>query len=187
MTFILPNLPYAKDALAPYISQETIEYHYGKHHQTYVNNLNNLIANTKWEQKTLEEIIVSSSGTIFNNAAQIWNHTFYWQCLKPNAKPPQELVDQLGKTFGSIANFKAEFTKTALALFGSGWVWLVKNPDGTLAIVSTGNAGNPLTNKQTPLLVCDIWEHAYYIDYRNARAKYLEAFWQLAWNEAKRN
>jgi len=179
MTFTLPSLPYAKDALAPHISVETIEYHYGKHHQTCVNNLNQLIPNTEFANKTLEEIIQTATGGIFNNAAQIWNHTFYWNCLSPNSKPSAQLINLLAKNFGSAEKFKEEFTKAALSLFGSGWVWLVKNPDNTLAITSLSNAGNPLTTKQTPLLTCDIWEHAYYIDYRNARAKYLEAFWQI--------
>jgi len=181
MTHELPALPYAKDALAPHISEETLEYHYGKHHQTYVTNLNNLIPGTKFEDSTLEDIVRSASGPVFNNAAQIWNHTFYWNCLSPagGGEPVGTLAEVINAAFGSFATFKEEFTKTAVGTFGSGWGWLVKNADGTLAIVSTSNAGNPLTAGQTPLLTCDVWEHAYYIDYRNARPKYLEAFWNL--------
>lgn len=180
MSFILPALPYPKTALASHISAETIDYHYGKHHQTYVNNLNNLVTNTPFAEKTLEEIIQTATGGIFNNAAQIWNHTFYWNCLSPNSeKPSTKLNEILAKNFGSLEKFQEEFTKAALGLFGSGWVWLVKNPDDSLAITALSNAGNPLTSGQIPLLTCDVWEHAYYIDYRNARAKYLEAFWKI--------
>ena len=181
MTYELPALPYAKDALAPHISEETLEYHYGKHHQTYVTNLNNLVPGTAFEDKTLEEIITSASGPVFNNAAQIWNHTFYWNCLSPTGggEPAGTLAEVINAAFGSFETFKEEFTKTAVGTFGSGWAWLVKNADGTLAIVSTSNAGNPLTAGQTPLLTCDVWEHAYYIDYRNARPKFVEAFWKL--------
>lgn len=181
MTYELPALPYAQDALAPHISEETLEYHYGKHHQTYVTNLNNLVPGTEFEDKTLEEIITSASGPIFNNAAQIWNHTFYWNCLSPTGggEPVGTLAEVINAAFGSFDTFKEEFTKTAVGTFGSGWGWLVKNADGSLAIVSTSNAGNPLTAGQTPLLTCDVWEHAYYIDYRNARPKYVEAFWNL--------
>lgn len=181
MTYELPALPYAKDALAPHISEETLEYHYGKHHQTYVTNLNNLVPGTAFEDKTLEEIITSASGPVFNNAAQIWNHTFYWNCLSPTGggEPAGTLAEVINAAFGSFETFREEFTKTAVGTFGSGWAWLVKNADGTLAIVSTSNAGNPLTAGQTPLLTCDVWEHAYYIDYRNARPKYVEAFWNL--------
>ena len=181
MAFELPALPYAKDALAPHISVETLEFHHGKHHQTYVTNLNNLVPGTEFEDLSLEEIIVKSSGGIFNNAAQIWNHTFYWNSLAPNAggEPTGELGDAINATFGSFAKFKEEFTKTAVTTFGSGWAWLVKNADGSLALVSTSNAGCPLTAGQTALLTCDVWEHAYYIDFRNARPAYLEAFWAL--------
>lgn len=181
MTYELPALPYAKDALAPHISEETLEYHYGKHHQTYVTNLNNLVPGTAFEDKTLEEIITSASGPVFNNAAQIWNHTFYWNCLSPTGggEPAGTLAEVINAAFGSFETFKEEFTKAAVGTFGSGWGWLVKNADGSLAIVSTSNAGNPLTAGQTPLLTCDVWEHAYYIDYRNARPKYVEAFWDL--------
>ncbi|MCX7073667.1 MAG: superoxide dismutase [Fe] [Methylococcales bacterium] len=190
MAFELPALPYAKDALAPHISAETLEFHHGKHHQTYVTNLNNLVPGTEFEGLSLEEIVVKSSGGIFNNAAQIWNHTFYWNSLAPNAggEPTGELADAINVTFGSFAKFKEEFTKTAVTTFGAGWAWLVKNPDGSLALVSTSNAGCPLTAGQTPLLTCDVWEHAYYIDFRNARPAYLEAFWALVnWDFAAKN
>ena len=190
MAFQLPQLPYAKNALAPHISEETLDYHYGKHHQTYVTNLNNLVAGTEFEGKGLDYIIKSSSGGIFNNAAQVWNHTFYWHSLLPNGggKPSGALADAIDRTFGSFEKFKEEFTKCAVTTFGSGWAWLVKNPDDTLALVSTSNAGCPLTNGQTPLLTCDVWEHAYYIDYRNARPAYLEAFWNLVdWEFATKN
>ncbi|MDD5229118.1 MAG: superoxide dismutase [Fe] [Methylococcales bacterium] len=190
MAFELPALPYAKDALVPYISAETLEFHHGKHHQTYVTNLNNLVPGTEFEGLSLEEIVVKSTGGIFNNAAQVWNHTFYWNCLAPNAggEPTGELSDAINATFGSFAKFKEEFTKTAITTFGSGWAWLVKNADGSLALVSTSNAGCPLTAGQTPLLTCDVWEHAYYVDYRNARPAYLEAFWALVnWDFAAKN
>jgi len=190
MTFELPALPYAKDALAPHISEETIEYHYGKHHQTYVTNLNNLVPGTEFEGLTLEEIVKKSSGGIFNNAAQVWNHTFYWHSLSPNGggEPTGALAEAIEKTFGSFEKFKEEFTKTAVTTFGSGWGWLVKNADGSLALVSTSNAGNPLTAGQTPILTVDVWEHAYYIDFRNLRPKYLEAFWALVnWEFASAN
>jgi Fe-Mn family superoxide dismutase len=190
MAFELPALPYANDALAPYISAETIEFHYGKHHQTYVTNLNNLVPGTEFEGASLEDIILKSSGGIFNNAAQIWNHTFYWNSLTPNGagQPTGALADAINETFGSFEKFKEEFTKCAVTTFGSGWAWLVKNADGSLALVSTSNAGCPLTAGQTPLLTCDVWEHAYYIDFRNLRPKYLEAFWVLAnWDFAAAN
>lgn len=190
MTFQLPPLPYEMDALQPYISRETLEYHYGKHHQTYVNNLNNLLPNSGFENKSLEEIIKTSNGGIFNNAAQVWNHTFYWHCLTPNARPEPQgaLAEAINKKFGSFAAFKEAFTKSATTLFGSGWAWLVKNHDGSVEIVNTSNAGNPLTDDKTPLFTCDVWEHAYYIDVRNARPKYLENFWQLAnWEFVEKN
>jgi Fe-Mn family superoxide dismutase len=190
MTFELPALPYAKDALAPHISAETIEYHYGKHHQTYVTNLNNLVPGTEFEGLSLEEIVKKSTGGIFNNAAQVWNHTFYWNGLAPNAggEPTGALADAINATFGSFEKFKEEFTKCAVTTFGSGWAWLVKNADGSLALVSTSNAGCPLTAGQTPILTCDVWEHAYYIDFRNLRPKYLEAFWALVnWEVANAN
>jgi len=177
----LPDLPYAMDALAPTISKETLEYHYGKHHQTYVTNLNNLIKGTEFEDMSLEDIIMKSSGGLFNNAAQIWNHTFYWNCLSPNGggEPTGDLAAAINDTFGSFASFKEEFSKTSITTFGSGWGWLVKNSDGSLALASTSNAGTPMTDGQTALLTCDVWEHAYYIDFRNARPNYLEAFWKL--------
>ena len=190
MAFELPALPYAKNRLVPHISEETLEYHYGKHHQTYVTNLNNLIPGTEFESLTLEEIIVKSSGPIFNNAAQVWNHTFYWNSLAPNAggEPTGTLAKAINDKFGSFGKFKEEFTKCAVTTFGSGWAWLVKNADGSLALVSTSNAGCPLTTGQKPLLTCDVWEHAYYIDYRNARPAYLEAFWALVnWDFAAAN
>ena len=186
----LPDLPYAKDALAPYISPETLEYHYGKHHAAYVTNLNKLIPGTEFENLSLEDIIKKSSGGIFNNAAQVWNHTFYWNCLAPKAggEPTGALAEAINKTFGSFAAFKEKFSTTAVGTFGSGWAWLVKNPDGSLAIESTSNAANPMTAGKKPLLTCDVWEHAYYIDYRNARPKYVEAFWNLVnWNFVSQN
>ena len=190
MAFELPALPYAKDALAPHISEETLEYHYGKHHQTYVTNLNNFVPGTEFEGLSLEQIIQKSSGGVFNNAAQVWNHTFYWNCLSPNGggAPTGGLANAIERTFGSFDDFKEAFTKCAVTTFGSGWAWLVKNEDGSLALVSTSNAGCPLTEGQTPLLTCDVWEHAYYIDYRNARPAYLEAFWALVnWDFAAAN
>lgn len=181
MPFSLPELPYALDALVPHISKETLEFHYGKHHNAYVTNLNKLTEGKPEAGKSLEELIKSAKGPVFNNAAQVWNHTFYWNCLKANGggTPTGALADALTASFGSFDEFKTLFTSMAVGLFGSGWVWLVKDSDGTLGIESLSNAGNPLTNDQTPLLTCDVWEHAYYIDYRNARAKYVETFWNL--------
>jgi len=190
MPHTLPELPYPKTALAPHISAETLDYHYGKHHQTYVTNLNNLIPGTEFEKMSLEEIVMKSSGGIFNNAAQIWNHTFYWHSLSPQGggAPTGALGDAINKTFGSFDEFKKIFTQTALTTFGSGWAWLIKNKDGSLAIVSTSNAACPLTAGQKPLLTCDVWEHAYYVDYRNARANYVAAFWNLVnWDFAAKN
>ena len=190
MAFELPQLPYSNDALAPHISPETIEYHYGKHHNAYVTKLNGLVAGTDMESKTLEEIITSSTGGVFNNAAQVWNHTFYWNCLKPKGggEPTGELLEAINKAFGSFASFKETFTNAAATQFGSGWAWLVKETDGSLKIVTTANAGNPMTEGQTPVLTCDVWEHAYYVDYRNARPKYIEAFWNLVnWEFAASN
>jgi Fe-Mn family superoxide dismutase len=190
MAFELPALPYPKHRLVPHISEETLEFHHGKHHQTYVTNLNNLVPGTEFENMSLEEIIMKSSGGIFNNAAQVWNHTFYWNCLAPDAggTPTGLLADAINTTFGSFEKFKEDFTKCAVTTFGSGWAWLVKNADGTLALVSTSNAACPLTTGQKPLLTCDVWEHAYYIDYRNARPAYLEAFWALVnWDFAAAN
>jgi Fe-Mn family superoxide dismutase len=190
MTHVLPPLPYEKNALEPHITAETLEFHYGKHHQTYVTNLNNLIAGTEFENLPLEEIVKKSSGGIFNNAAQIWNHTFYWNSLSPagGGEPTGALAEAIDAAFGSFENFKAELSKTAVTTFGSGWAWLVKNADGSLALASTSNAATPLTSGQTPLLTIDVWEHAYYIDYRNLRPKYVEAFWSLVnWEFAAQN
>jgi Fe-Mn family superoxide dismutase len=181
MAFELPALPYAKDALAPTISEETLEYHYGKHHQTYVTKLNAAIPGTEFESMSLEDIITKSSGGIFNNAAQVWNHTFYWNCMTPDAKgaPEGDLAAAIESTFGSFDAFKEAFSTAAANNFGSGWTWLVKTADGSIEIVSTSNAGCPLTDGVKPLLTVDVWEHAYYIDFRNARPNYLEAFWGL--------
>jgi Fe-Mn family superoxide dismutase len=190
MTHTLAPLPYALNALAPYISQETLEFHYGKHHQTYVNNLNNLIQGTEFEKLSLEEIIKKSSGAIFNNAAQVWNHTFYWNSLGPHCggAPTGTLAKAIEAKWASFAAFKEAFNKSAAGNFGSGWTWLVKKGDGSLDIVNTSNASTPLTTSDKPLLTCDVWEHAYYIDYRNARPKYLENFWQLIhWEFAAKN
>lgn len=181
MAIELPPLPYARDALEPHISAETIDYHYGKHHQTYVTNLNNQIKGTELEDASLETIVRKSQGGMFNNAAQVWNHNFYWLCLAPNGggAPTGKLADAIDKAFGSFDAFKEEFTKLSIGTFGAGWGWLVQRPDGSLGLVSTSNAGTPITGDDTPLLTCDVWEHAYYIDYRNARPKYLEHFWNL--------
>ena len=186
----LPDLPYAKGALAPHISEETLAYHYGKHHATYVTKLNGLIPGTEFENASLEEIIKNApAGGVFNNAAQIWNHTFYWNSLAPGAggTPDGDLASAIEKAFGSVDDFKSKFTDSAVNNFGSGWTWLVKNGNA-LEIVNTSNAGTPLTDDKVPLLTCDVWEHAYYIDYRNARPKYLEAFWELVnWSFAAQN
>jgi len=181
MEHTLPTLPYEKNALEPHISAETLEFHYGKHHQTYVTNLNKLIPGTEFEDMPLEDIIKKSSGGIFNNAAQVWNHSFYWNCLSSNGggEPTGALADAINVSFGSFADFKEQFSQTAITTFGSGWAWLVKKADGSLALESTSNAATPLTGDSTPLLTCDVWEHAYYVDYRNARPKYVEAFWNL--------
>ena len=190
MSIELPPLPFEKNALEPHISAETLDYHYGKHHQTYVTNLNNLIAGTDDESKSLEELISSTSGGLFNNAAQIWNHTFYWSCLSPNGggEPTGAVADAINAKFGDFASFKDAFSKNAITTFGSGWGWLVKNSDGSIELASTSNAGCPLTEGQTPLLTCDVWEHAYYVDYRNARPKYVEAFWNLVnWDFVAKN
>jgi Fe-Mn family superoxide dismutase len=182
MAIELPALPWARDALAPNISAETIDYHYGKHHQAYVTNLNNLIKGTEFENLDLVAIVKKSQGGMFNNAAQVWNHTFYWNSLSPKGggEPSGKLADAIKKAFGGFAQFKEEFTKTAVGTFGSGWAWLVQRADGGLALVSTSNAATPITGTDRPLLTCDVWEHAYYIDYRNARPKYIEGFWNLA-------
>ncbi|OXR48447.1 superoxide dismutase [Fe] [Pusillimonas sp. T2] len=190
MAFTLPELPYAMDALAPTISKETLEFHYGKHHQAYVTNLNNLVAGTEFESASLEEIVKKSSGGVFNNAAQVWNHTFYWNSMSPNGggEPTGKLADAINAKWGSVAAFKEAFNKSAAGNFGSGWTWLVKKADGSLDIVNTSNAATPLTTSDVALLTCDVWEHAYYIDYRNARPKYLESFWSLVnWDFAAKN
>lgn len=181
MEHVLPTLPYSMDALAPHISRETLEYHYGKHHQTYVTNLNNLIKDTEFSELALEDVIRKSTGGVFNNAAQVWNHTFYWHCLSPNGggQPTGALADRINAAFGSFDAFKEAFTKSAVGNFGSGWTWLVQKTDGTLAIVNTSNAATPLTSDDKALLTCDVWEHAYYVDYRNRRPDYLGAFWNL--------
>lgn len=190
MAFSLPELPYSKDALAPHISTETLDFHYGKHHQGYVNKLNAAVEGTEWAEKSLEEIIKSTKGGMFNNAAQVWNHTFYWHSLSPNGggEPTGEIKSAIEKDFGGFDSFKEEFNKKAAGQFGSGWAWLVKTAQGKLEIVTTPNAETPLTTDNKPVLTCDVWEHAYYIDYRNDRAKYLEHFWSLVnWDFANKN
>lgn len=182
MSYELPALPYAMDALEPHISKETLEFHYGKHHQTYVTKLNGLVPGTEFEGKSLEEVVKASSGGVFNNAAQIWNHSFYWNCLSPNGGGAASgaIADAITAAFGSFDEFKAKFTDSAINNFGSSWTWLVKKADGSVEIVNTSNAATPLTDDGvTPLLTVDLWEHAYYIDYRNARPAYMEAFWSL--------
>ncbi|MGZ5884292.1 MAG: superoxide dismutase [Burkholderiaceae bacterium] len=190
MEHTLPPLPYESDALQPYISRETLEYHYGKHHQGYVTKLNKLIKESVYEDSALEEIIKKSTGEIFNNAAQVWNHTFYWQCMKKNGGglPTGALADAINTQWGSFDQFKELFGKSCMGNFGSGWTWLVKNPGGSLDIVNTGNAGTPLTSDAKPLLTCDVWEHAYYIDCRNQRDKYVDNFWNVVnWDFAEKN
>ena len=181
MQHALPDLPYANDALEPHISAETIEFHYGKHHATYVAKLNGMLAGTEFESATLEEMIMGASGGIFNNAAQVWNHSFYWNCLSPNGggAPAAGLGEAIDRDFGSFEAFKDQFAASALGNFGSGWTWLVKNSAGSLEIVNTDDAENPMKQGHQPLLTCDVWEHAYYIDYRNKRPDYVAAFWQL--------
>lgn len=192
MTFELPKLPYGMDALAPHMSKETLEFHYGKHHKAYVDKLNGFAEGTNYAKMPLEDVITTSREKkemkIFNNAAQIWNHTFFWNGLTPNAtKPSDSLETLLSKSFGSVDEFKKTFTDTAIATFGSGWAWLVKEGDA-LKVTSTSNAENPLGSSQSPLLTCDVWEHAYYIDYRNARPKFLEAYWNLVnWDFIEKN
>jgi len=191
MAFELPSLPYALDALTPHLSAETLEYHHGKHHAAYVNNLNNLIKGTPNEGKLLEDIIKTApSGGLFNNAAQHFNHSFYWKSLAPKAggQPKEAVADAINKGFGSFDEFKKKFSEAATTHFGSGWAWLVRKPDGELAIEATHDAATPLTGANQPVLTCDVWEHAYYIDYRNARPRYIEAFWNLVnWEFASRN
>ncbi|WP_413514338.1 superoxide dismutase [Fe] [Serratia proteamaculans] len=190
MSFELPALPYEKNALEPHISAETLEYHYGKHHNAYVVNLNNLLKGSKFEGLSLEAIIKASDGGIFNNAAQVWNHSFYWHCLSPQGggEPQGKLATAIRQAFGSFAAFREQFSDAAVKNFGAGWTWLVKKPDGSLAIVNTSNAATPLTGEDKPLLTVDVWEHAYYIDYRNARPAYLENFWALVnWAFVEKN
>ncbi|MBW3549708.1 MAG: superoxide dismutase [Fe] [Proteobacteria bacterium] len=187
MAIELPPLPYDRTALEPHVSGETLDFHHGKHHKTYVDNLNKMIEGTEFAEMPLVEIIRKSQGGMFNNAAQVWNHTFFWNCMAPAAgsnaggggEPTGKLADAINQAFGDFATFKQQFSDTAIKTFGSGWAWLVQRPDGSLALVSTANANNPLTGDDTALLTCDVWEHAYYIDYRNARPKYLEAFWNV--------
>ncbi len=181
MAFELPKLPYSNNALEPYISEKTIEFHYGKHHQTYVTNLNNLVPGTEFENATLEEIVLKSTGGIFNNGAQVWNHTFYFMQFAPDGckEPKDALKAAIEKKFGTFEAFKEEFAKASVTLFGSGWSWLVVNAAGELEIVQTSNAGNPMRDGKKPLLTCDVWEHAYYIDKQNLRAKYVEDFWKI--------
>jgi Fe-Mn family superoxide dismutase len=190
MAFTLPELPYAKNALAPHVSQETIEFHHGKHHQRYVDLLNELVNGTDMAGKSLEELVRTSSGKVFNNAAQVWNHTFYWHSMKPQGggQPTGALAAAIDASFGSFAAFKEKFTNVAVGHFASGWAWLVKEENGGLAVIDTHDAGSPLTMGKTPLLTCDVWEHAYYIDHRNARPKYVEGFWNLVnWDFAAQN
>lgn len=190
MPIQLPELPYAMCDLEPYLSKETLEYHYGKHHKTYVDNLNKLLSGTQLENKSLEEIILNATDAMFNNAAQTYNHTFYWNCLSPEGgdMPEGKLLQTLKENFGSFDGFKEKFSSSCLSLFGSGWTWLVKDNSGKLSIVNTSNANTPIKEGKIPLLTCDVWEHAYYIDYRNARAKYIEAFWHLVeWKFVQEN
>ena len=190
MEHTLPPLPYAKDALQPHISAETLEYHYGKHHAGYVTNLNNLIKGTEFENMSLEDIVKKSSGGIFNNSAQVWNHTFFWNCMTPNGggAPTGPVADAINAKWGSFDKFKEEFSKSAVGNFGSGWTWLVQKADGGVDIVNTSNAHTPLASDDKALLTCDVWEHAYYIDYRNARAKFVESWWNLVnWEFVNQN
>jgi len=190
MAFTLPELPYAMNALEPHISKETLEFHYGQHPHAYVTNLGKLTEGKPEADKSLEELIKTTSGGIFNNAAQVWNHTFYWNSLSPagGGTPTGKIAEEITASFGSFDKFREEFTTKAATLFGSGWTWLVKTAAGKLEIIQTPNAGNPLTEGKTPILTWDVWEHAYYIDYRNARPKYIEAFWNLVnWEFANKN
>jgi Fe-Mn family superoxide dismutase len=190
MAFELPPLPYDRSALEPVISSETIDFHYGKHHQAYVDNLNKMTADTAWATQTLKEVILGTEGAMFNNAAQVWNHTFYWHGLSPNGggRPAGALAQRLESAFGSFDDFKESFSAAAIGRFGSGWAWLVKQQDGGLAVTTTANAECPLTDGATPLLTCDVWEHAYYIDYRNARPRYVEKFWDVVnWDFVESN
>lgn len=181
MAFTLPELPYSRDALEPHMSKETLDYHYGKHHKAYVDKANSMIEGSGFEKAPLDQVVREATGGLFNQTAQIWNHTFFWHSLSPNAggEPGGALAKELEKSFGSVDDFKQKFTQAATGLFGSGWTWLVKNASGGLEVVTTQNAGNPMTSNQTPLLTCDMWEHAFYIDYRNVKPDYLKAFWSL--------
>jgi Fe-Mn family superoxide dismutase len=190
MAFTLPELPYSKDALAPHISAETMEYHYGRHHQAYVNTLNRLTEGKPEANQSLEELIRTADGAVFNNAAQVWNHTFFWNCMSPSGggKPPSDVADAIGQVAGSLEEFQERFTNAAIGLFGSGWTWLAKDRDGKITIENLANAGNPLRDGKTPLLTLDVWEHAYYIDYRNARPEYVRAFWNIVnWDFVSQN
>lgn len=190
MIFTLPELPYSKEALVPHMSAETFDYHYNKHHNAYVTNLNKLIKDTKFANMSLHEIILTSENGIFNNAAQVWNHTFFWNCLSPKGggNPTGAILDQINSTWGSVDAFKEAFTKSALGNFGSGWTWLVQTKTGELEIMNTSNAQTPITSDNHALLTVDVWEHAYYIDYRNERPKYLDAFWSIVnWDFANKN
>jgi Fe-Mn family superoxide dismutase len=181
MAIELPPLPYDRAALEPHMSAETLDFHYGKHHKAYVDNANKMIEGTEFADMPLVDIIRRAQGPLFNNVAQVWNHTFFWNCMKPNGggEPTGKLMDAINLAFGDFATFKDEFSKTCVGTFGSGWGWLVQRADGSLALVSTSNANTPIATDDTPLLTCDVWEHAYYIDYRNARPKFVEAFWNL--------
>ena len=189
MAIELPKLPYAMDALAPHMSRETLEFHYGKHHKKYVDTANQLIQGTELEKLTLEDMLQRATGKTFNNVAQVWNHSFFWQCLTPREQQPDGALSQaLGKAFGDVAKFKEQFTQAALGVFGSGWAWLVMDDDGALEVTTTKNGDAPLTEGKLALLTCDVWEHAYYIDYRNDRAAYLQHFWPLVdWAFVARN
>lgn len=190
MAFELPALPFAKDALQPHISAETFEYHHGKHHKAYVDNLNKMVPGTEFEKMSLEEIIMKSSGPIFNNAAQVWNHTFFWNCMSPEGggEPTGALAEAIQRDFGSFQAFKEKFTDVSVKQFASGWGWLVKNKNGKLECLSTSNAVNPMTEGHTPLMTCDVWEHAYYIDYRNRRPDFVSAFWNVVnWKFVSQN
>ena len=190
MTFQLPDLPYSLNALAPHLSEETLNFHHGKHHKAYVDNLNKLLPGTDFEGCSLEEIIQKSSGGIFNNAAQVWNHTFYWNSLSPNGggRPSGKVLAAIEKSFGSFEKFKEQFSQKAITQFGSGWAWLIAKNDGTLEITSTSNADTPIRLGQKPILTCDVWEHAYYIDYRNQRPVYVDHFFELInWQFAEQN
>lgn len=190
MAFTLPELPYSRDALEPHMSKETLDYHYGKHHKAYVDKANGALEGSGFEKADLEDVVKEASGFLFNQAAQIWNHSFFWNCLSPNGggEPGGNLGNEMEKAFGSVQDFKSKFSAAAGGVFGSGWAWLIKNKEGDLEIVTTQNAGNPMTSNQTPLLTCDMWEHAYYIDYRNSRPDFLDAYWNIVnWDFVDKN